>query len=450
MTSNPHNDSLSLKILKKYVIFNFKRFYGEYIVVGRENIPTDSPIIFAANHLNALMDALAIHSIAPENVTVTFLARADMFNNKLIAKMLHFIKIMPAFRMRDGMENLGKNNKIFEQCVDILTHNKPLGIMPEGNQGEQRKLRTFTKGIFRIAFDAQQKYGTNPGVKIVPVGIDFEDIHKFGKHIIINIGKPIEVSEYMTAYAENPVIATNEIRDQLRNDLRRITLDLATETHYECFETIVGIANTEFAKKLNLPDNTVFRFVARQKIAEKLIAIEKNEPEKIEELESLCSEYTSSLKKMNLRNWVLEKPTYKATTLLLDGFMLFTTLPVFIYGFILNFLPFFTPVLVRKYLIKAEYSGFFSSLHFGIGIFTFPLLYILQTIIFYNFISALWWVIVLFMVSQYFFGKWAFQWYKEATKLVAKIRYRYLIHNKSPILERAQNLHKKIIQLISI
>jgi len=449
MTSNLHNNSFSINLLKKYVIFNFKRFYSEYIVVGRENIPTDSPIIFAANHLNALMDALAIHSIAPENVTVTFLARADMFSNKLVAKILRFIRIMPAFRMRDGMENLGKNNEVFEHCVDILNQNKPLGIMPEGNQGEQRKLRTFTKGIFRIAFDAQQKYGTNPGVKIIPVGIDFEDINKFGKYIIINIGKPIEISDYMAAYAKNPVIATNEIRDQLRNDLRKITLDLATETHYVSFETIVGIANSEFTKKLNLPDNTVFRFVARQKIAEKLIAIEKKEPEKIKELELLCNEYCGSLKQLNLRNWVLEKPTYKATSLLLDGFMLFATLALFIYGFILNFLPFFTPVLIRKYLIKAEYTGFFSSLHFGIGIFTFPLFYIVQTVGF-SFISTSWWLTLLFLISQYVFGKWAYQWYIEAKKLTAKIRYNYLINKKSPTLERVQSIHKKIIQLISI
>jgi glycerol-3-phosphate O-acyltransferase/dihydroxyacetone phosphate acyltransferase len=321
--------------------------------------------------------------------------------------------------------------------------------MPEGNQGEQRKLRTFTKGIFRIAFDAQQKYGTNPGVKIIPVGIDFEDIKKYGKQIIINIGKPIEVSDYMTSYAENPVIATNEIRDRLRSDIKKITLDLATETHYQCFETIVGIANTAFAKKEYLPGNTVFQFVARQRIAEKLVAIEKNEPEKIEELELLCKEYTGSLKLLNLRNWVFERPTYKATALLLDGLMLFATLPLFIYGFILNFLPFFAPVLIRKHLINAKYPGFFSSLHFGIGIFTFPLFYILQTVGFGLF-STSWWLTLLFFVSQYFFGKWAYQWYREALKFVAKTRFRYLTHNKSAILERTQNLHKKIIQLINI
>ncbi|MDD5184822.1 MAG: 1-acyl-sn-glycerol-3-phosphate acyltransferase, partial [Paludibacter sp.] len=135
--SDKNNYPFIVRLLKKYVIFTFKRFYSEYIVVGRENIPTDCPVILAPTHLNALMDALAVHSISPENQTVTFLARSDIFKNKIVAWFLTGIKIMPAFRMRDGMENLGKNNDIFERCVEVLHNNNAIGIMPEGNQGEQ-------------------------------------------------------------------------------------------------------------------------------------------------------------------------------------------------------------------------------------------------------------------------------------------------------------------------
>jgi hypothetical protein len=35
-------------------------------------------------------------------------------------------------------------------------------------------------------------------------GIDFGDFIDVHKHIIINIGKPIEVSEYIESYEENP------------------------------------------------------------------------------------------------------------------------------------------------------------------------------------------------------------------------------------------------------
>ena len=274
--SNVYDFPLSFSLVKKYITFTFKLFYGEYIVVGRENIPTDCPVIFAPNHTNALMDALAVHAVVPHKMTVIFLARSDLFKNKTAAKVLNFMKIMPAFRMRDGVENLGKNSEIFERCVEVLHQNKALGIMPEGNQEIERKLRPLVKGIFRIAFAAQQKYSNQPGVKIIPVGLDFGSIVKSHKHIIINIGKPIEVSDYMDTYAANPVTATNEIRDRLKNDLIQATLNLDTDKYYQCFETATVIANTTYLNKLQLPDKTIFRFVARQKLAEKLIEMEKN------------------------------------------------------------------------------------------------------------------------------------------------------------------------------
>jgi len=443
-----NNYPFIVKLFKKYVIFTFKRFYSEYIVVGRENIPTDCPVILAPTHLNALMDALAVHSIAPENQTVTFLARSDIFKNKLVAWFLTGIKIMPAFRMRDGMENLGKNNDIFDRCVEVLHNNNAIGIMPEGNQGDQRKLRMFTKGIFRIAFAAQQKYGSQSGVKIVPIGIDFGDFVMFRRHIIINVGKPIDVSDYILNYNENPVKATNEIRDRLRSDLSNISLDLATQNHYECFATATEVANTAFVENMNTPNQTFARFKARQKIAEKLVIMEKNELQKIEELESLCNNYTAGLKKINFRTGILEQSPYNTITFLIHGILLSATFPVFIYGFILNFFPFFSPVFIRKYLLKVQYNGFFSSIHYGLGIFSFPIFYLLQTILLASVVTVPWWIIGLFFFSQYVVGEWALYWYRAFKKYSIQIRYSNLQKKKSALLEEIQTIRKKIIQLI--
>jgi 1-acyl-sn-glycerol-3-phosphate acyltransferase len=440
---------LSFSIVRNYVVFTFKRYYSEYIVLGRENVPTDCPLIFAPNHINALMDAIAIHSIAPYKVPVIFLARADIFKNKKSAQLLKSAKILPAFRMRDGMENLSKNNEVFEQCVEILDQNKILGIMPEGNQGEQRKLRPLVKGIFRIAFAAQQKYDSQSKVKIIPVGIDYGDLVKYGKHIIINIGKPIEMSEYIQLYNENPVTTTNEIRDRLRLELNSLSLDLATENYYECFRTITGVANTYFVKKLQLVDNTVFRFVARQEIAKRLTILERTEPEKIEKLDVLAKNYIGLLEKTNLRNWVFEQYPFKTESIITEGLLLLLTFPFFVYGFICNFLPFFIPVYIRKFVIKAQYEGFFSSLQFGIGIFLFPFFYLMQTILFYNLTDTYWWLSLLFFITQYPFGKLAVKWNGIAKKFMAKIRFKRLKHKKSFELIQAQNIRELIISMIS-
>ena len=447
--SNIVDYSFSFSLVRNYVVFTFKHYYGEYIVTGRENIPENCPVIFAPNHINALMDAIAVHSIAPYHVPVIFLARADIFKNLTAAKVLKFTKILPAFRMRDGFENLGKNNEVFEQCVKILDKNNALGIMPEGNQGEQRKLRPFVKGIFRIAFDAQQKYGTQPKVKIVPVGIDYGDLTKFGKHIIINIGKPIEVSDYMIAYVENSVTATNDIREKLKEDLNQLSLNLASERYYDCFLKVTEVANTSILENLNLHDKTISRFEARQEIAKRLVLLEKSDPEKMNILDSVCHKYNELLNKLKLHNWLLEeKPAGKAA-ILTEGFLLFVTFPVFVVGLLCNFLPFFLPMYIRKNVMKAKYEGFFSSLQFGIAIITFPIFYLIQAILFTCLVSSSWWVMIIFFFTQYPFGKWAFKWNSKTTKFRAKLRFIQLTRKKSSDLKEAQKLRIQIIRMVS-
>lgn len=441
--------SVLFNLTRRYVVFMFKRFYGEFIVVGKENIPNGYPLIFAPSHTNALMDALAVHSVSPQNLPVIFLARADIFKNKTAAKFLHFAKIMPIFRIRDGIENLGKNNDIFLQCVEVLDNNKALGIMPEGNQEIERKIRPIVKGIFRIAFATQTKYGNLPGVKIIPIGMDYEDIVKSNKPIIINIGKPIEVSEYMNSYADNQVIATNEIRDRLRDDLSNLTVDLATEKYYECFVTAIEVASGFELNELNLPDKARNRFVARQKITEKLVGLEKNDPENISKLDSLCTEYENSLKRIKLKNKILEQNVPEFSKLLLEGIGLFLTQPVFIIGLALNFFPFFTPVFIRKYIMKAQFMGFFSSLQFGLGIITFPVFYGIQTLIFGLTVTGLWWAVLLFFFAQYPLGKMSLNLYKKMRKFIAKIRYRKLQMKNKVELDEVKSIRNQIINIIS-
>ena len=439
---------LYFNLVRRYVIFCFKRYYGEIIVIGKENIPADSPVIFAPNHTNALMDAIAVHAVVPYSLPLIFLARADIFRNKTAARFLRYAKIMPAFRMRDGIENLGKNSEIFDMCVEILDNNNALGIMPEGNQEVERKLRPLVKGIFRIAFAAQQKHGINPAVKIVPVGLDFGDIIKSNKHIIIQIGKPIEVSDYMELYSENPVLATNAIKDKLRTDLIDLSLNLDSKENYECFESAVKITEKAMLDDLKLADNTLNRFKARQKIAEKLINIEDENTDIILKINALCIDLEKEMVHLGLKPVALKRKESSLMAIILEGLFLLFLTPVFVTGFLLNFLPFFSPVYIRKNVFKAQFEGFFSSLQFGLGIITFPVFYTIQTLLFglISGLSGLW--IAAFFFAQFPLGKLSLLIYKRFRKWIGKVRYKTLSKRNSPDLKNVINLRTQIIDLV--
>ena len=136
------------------------------------------------------MDALAVLTLPPHDQVKVYLARADLFRlPPAIQKFLTFAKLMPAFRIRDGYENLGKNKESFDLSTKVLLHERALCIMPEGNQGEERKIRPLVKGIFRIAFDAQIQLPADKSVHIIPIGIEMNEWINPGGHLIMNIGR---------------------------------------------------------------------------------------------------------------------------------------------------------------------------------------------------------------------------------------------------------------------
>lgn len=432
-------------LAKSYVVWTFKRFYGSFTIVGKENLPADGKYILAPNHVNALMDALALHSIVPRRMPLVFLARSDVFKNPLAARLMRFAKIMPAFRMRDGMENLGRNQEVFDRCVEILDKNHAIGIMPEGNQGEQKRIRPIVKGIFRIAFAAQEQYAENKGVKIIPVGIDYNNIFKFGKDIVINIGKPIEVSDYWMRYTVNPVTATNELRERLRNDLEELTVHIQSDDYYECYETVIDICATQMIAESNVGEKALDKFLAAKEIVARLNHLEKTNTAKMDRLHEICKNYRQQLSRFKLRPENFENLPGNQSKLILDGLLLLMTFPVFLQGVVLNALPFFVPVAVRK-AMGVSYDGFWSSIQYSIGaIITFPLFYLLQ-LTFFVALGAPLWLVLLFIPYQYLAGKWAFRWYKEAKKWNASCRFRRLLKNNK--LTQASNWHQQIIDEI--
>lgn len=440
---------LSYRLIKKYVTGSFKKFYSEHIVLGKENIPQNGPVLFAPNHLNALMDALAVTSVTPDHYATVFLARSDMFKKKPIADLLTFVKIMPAFRIRDGYATLGKNAEIFEKCIEVLEHDNAMCIMPEGNQELERKLRPLVKGIFRVAFSAQERLGTSRDVKIIPVGIDMGDLEKSNTPIIINFGEPISITGYMAEYGENPVTATNNIKNELKVRLESLTLNLNSEQYYNEFESITWLTNIAVLKELQLADNAVNRFHARQEIAGRLVALEREDPNAMEMVARAVNRLNEIKKSYRLhdRNFDMADQT----TIQISGHLLILlpALPVFIIGLILNFLPFFLPVFIRKKM-NVEFTGFYSSLHFGIGLITFPVFYALQAVFLLVLTSLPWWSLILFIPLQFILGKWALNIYKRARKLIGQLHFNTFRKNKKAVYVEATELRSKILKIISI
>ena len=219
-----YRPSISYSVLKKLVTLGLSLFFKNRIVRFQQSIPTDRPILFCSNHQNAFLDALLI--VCAVKQQPYSLARADVFNNKVLAVVLRFFRIEPIYRIRDGFSSLANNETLFESCYQLLKHNGSLIIFPEGNHGDSKRLRKLKKGTARIAIGAVKNGVSN--LLIVPVGLEYSDKHAFRSNAMVSFGVPIEVNEliYKVEKVSDQVNCINEV---LEKELKALMVHIADE-----------------------------------------------------------------------------------------------------------------------------------------------------------------------------------------------------------------------------
>lgn len=227
-----HDENRTYRFLLPIVNWMFRRSYRHIKYVGKENIPTDGAVIFAPNHTNALQDALAVLSINSERKV--FVARADIFRNKRYAKILRWLKIMPIRRMRDGASEVLQNDETEDRAIATLREGVPFCILPEGTHRTKHSLLPLGKGIFRISIRANEEFGKEKPIYIVPIGLEYSDWFHLWDSLVINIGKPINVTEFIAEHAdlERPKLIL-AMREELTQRMREQILWVPDDENYE-------------------------------------------------------------------------------------------------------------------------------------------------------------------------------------------------------------------------
>jgi len=190
---------------------------------------SDGPVIFVANHQNAFLDAILM--ICSTKRTPWSLTRANVFNKPLVKKFLTIIKMLPVYRFRDGFSTLRKNDEMIETCVNLLTNKGCLLIFGEGNHNDQWFLRPLQKGFARIALAAEEKNNWKLGVKIVPVGLQYDSHGDFRTRVLVSFGIPIVVNQVISSQKITPENLENLIK-KTEAAFKPLMLQINTD-HYD-------------------------------------------------------------------------------------------------------------------------------------------------------------------------------------------------------------------------
>jgi 1-acyl-sn-glycerol-3-phosphate acyltransferase len=413
-------------------------FYRKVIVLGRENINSNDHIIFAPNHQNALMDALAVlFTNRGQNV---FLARADIFKSKSIAAILYFLKILPVYRIRDGFSSLKGNDEIFTKTIDVLKNKNGLVILPEGDHAGFRRLRQLKKGICRVAFQSEEATGYNLNIKIIPVGIEFSNYTRYRQVLTVAYGKPIDVSEYFDSYKINPERALNELRARLSEELKGIMVHIGSEEDYEAIDELRSMINGRFSDDIKIPK--LFR---DRILVAKLNRLKSSDTSLYQRICSLSLMVKEKAKELNTDYRLLEKKKHPLGWLIAGMIGIVITFPLFIYGNIFNLTFLEIPNLQIR---KIKDPQFHSSIRYAISLalaFVFLPAYLIISL----FIFSSWWLGLLIFFTLPLSGLFAWNYYLQLHRIIGGFRVRNLIKQKNESFAILKRNHTELVNIIA-
>ena len=412
-------------------------FYRKVIVLGRENINPDDPVIFAPNHQNALMDALAVlFTNKGQNV---FLARADIFKKKAVAAILYFLKILPVYRIRDGFSSLKGNDEIFSKTIDVLKNKNGLVILPEGDHVGFRRLRQLKKGICRVAFQSDEATGFNLNIKIIPVGIEFSNYSRYRQVLTVVYGKPIEVSEFFGLYKSSPERALNELRSRLSDKMKGIMVHIESEEDYEAIDELRSMINGRFSDDIRFPK--LFR---DRILVNKMNLLKTTDPALYTKICSLSLDIKKKAKDLKTDYRLLEKKKHPIGWLIAGMISIILTFPLFIYGNIFNLTFLEIPNLQIR---KIKDPQFHSSIRYAISLvlaFVFLPLYLILSL----FIFSSWWLGLLIFLTLPLSGLFAWNYYLQFRRIIGGFRIRSLIKQKNEAFNVLRRNHSELVNLI--
>lgn len=163
-------------MLKLFSIFS-KTFF-KFEVIGTENIPSEGNLIIAANHKSNL-DPIFVASAVDKKRKMTAIAKEELFKNKILAKILNKVEIIPINRQNPGLGTI-------KRILKYIKNDYALVMFPEGTRSKTDDFNNAKAGLSLFATKAK--------AEIVPCTI--YSSYKLFKPAKIYFGEPISLEEY--------------------------------------------------------------------------------------------------------------------------------------------------------------------------------------------------------------------------------------------------------------
>lgn len=220
------------RILRWISRIGLRWYYRGIEVRDADRVPRTGPVVLAANHNNALVDALIVATSIDREVRLT--AKATLLSHPLTRVIVRAAGVIPLRRAADearaGIQpSEDRNRSAFDAVVDALRSDGVVLIFPEGISHSGPELAPLRTGCARMALEA---HGAGVSqVQLLPVGLTFEAKERPRSRVVVQFGDPIPVATVAGAPD-----AVGQLTRDLDTGLRAVTLNF--ESRDEALETL--------------------------------------------------------------------------------------------------------------------------------------------------------------------------------------------------------------------
>ncbi len=370
MTKKIQEPNALYTILLPYVNWHTRRAYRRFEVHGKENLPKDCPTIFGVNHSNTLMDALVL--LSTDNIRKVFIARGDIFKKPTVAKILNFLRILPIFRIRNGVAAVRQNDDSLNKAVDVIHDHVDLYLFPEGMHRTKHSLMRMGKGLFHIAFDANTQFGKDGPIYIVPTAIEYGDYFRYRSTALINFGKPINVTEFLeNTTEENEAVNINILKDRLFEEISKLFTFIPDDEDYDAIWEIVKMKNEKRAGGLYK------KMLRNRDTVDKVLKFREEKPEEAKILFERVKTFASIRNQQRISVTSVSKK-HPLLNSLWKFLILLIGLPYYAASAAVNFPTWLITLIIRG---KLKDPAFGNTVSYGVQFVMFPIIFITGAIL---------------------------------------------------------------------
>ena len=401
-------------------------FFRRIQVRHLERVPPRGPVVLAVNHPNNLIDTLIIGTIIHRKIH--YLATATLFRNRFLAAFLRSMGVIPIYRRQDAADTAERNVTAFEACYRALDAGAVIGIYPEGTTHADQRVQRIKTGAARIVLEAEARRDGRLGVRLIPVGLTFSARKSFRSAVLISFGDPLDLAPHLARYASAPMEAVEQLTEAIQVAMRAQIPHVERPELISLVRDVEALYKGDLIRVLMASRGLTSREIDPLRLSQKIVAAihyyDTHDPERLLSIRRRLDRYEIALRMLRLRDGALhqERGTRTLRRHLRSALLGLLGFPLFLYGEVMNFLPYSLPRFLSRRLARKETD--YATAKLLVIVVGLPLFYGLQTWLVWRVFGRA--VGLLYGVSLPLSGLFALRYWAEIRGMIRSLRVSYL------------------------